>query len=165
MTTWAEREWLWHEGTWEPAGEAGGPFAVERRAADPAAAAVIGIEIRVDDERSRHRDDADQRSRVVPQQGRIVYLLALTALLDDGRRLTVESWGVHARPPVRLSEIREHLEIGLGRRSEPRPVPSAWVPLVDALAEDGVTVKESDMKVLPLRLLVAPSAVNAVTFD
>ena len=101
----------------------------------------------------------------MPQQGRISYLLALTALLEDGRRITVESWGVHGRPPVRLSEIREHLDIGLGRRTEPRPVPSAWAPLVDALAGNAVAVKESDLQALPLRLLVAGSAASAVIFD
>lgn len=124
---------------------------------------VVMISVEVDD-RARH-DAADERTRVVAPLGQALYMLALSAVMSDGRRITVDAWGVQATPPILLSEIREHLDIGLGRVAEHRAPRSAWDPLLAALASNGVCVTESDLRVLPLRLAVLSSATSAVTFD
>jgi hypothetical protein len=92
-------------------------------------------------------------------------ILVLSAVLDDGMRVEAKASGFTERPPVSLGAVREVLDTGFGRLNEPRPSPTRWASLVEALAEAGVVVTESELQPFPVRLRVVGSARSLVGPD
>lgn len=105
--------------------------------------------------------------RTPPGSGRSGFRVVLSAMLDDGRRITENGClGIGGRSMMRLSEIREHLSMSLGRDAELHsPEPLGWVRLIKALGESGVTSAEAELIAVPLTMCLSPAAERALTLD
>jgi hypothetical protein len=119
----------------------------------------------------RDRGEAAARDRVAvrtaPGAARLGLRVVLTAVLDDGRRVTEDNCLGLGRPPtMRVSEVSELLERMLGRNPAlHRPPRLAWDRLLSALESIGVTSTEPELVAAPLEIRLEPSARPVVTLD
>lgn len=113
------------------------------------------------------RDPRPKGPIVRTPPGRTGFRIVLSAVLDDSRRITENGClSVHGTSKMRLSEIREHLDTGLGRDPTLHsPTPLGWSRLVHALIEAGLTVAEADLIDAPLEISLSPVAEQTLTVD
>ena len=139
---------------------------------------IVLVEAAVHEERHYHdevarrdRDEPGARDRFAvrtpPGATRLGLRVVLSAVLDDGRRVTEENClGLSGPPTMCLSELSELLERMLGRHPAPRRPPRlAWDRLLSALASIGVTSSELELIAAPLEIRLEPSARPVVTLD
>jgi hypothetical protein len=139
---------------------------------------IVLVEAAVHEERHYHdevarrdRNDAAARDgfavRTAPGAKRLGLRVVLSAVLDDGRRVTEDNClGLGGPPTMRLSEVSELLERMLGRNPAfHRPPSLAWGRLLSALESIGVTITEPELIAAPLEIRLEPSARPVVTLD
>jgi|NGEPerStandDraft_6_1074524.scaffolds.fasta_scaffold184749_1 hypothetical protein len=139
---------------------------------------IVLVEAAVHEERHYH-DELARRDpggapdrdgvevRTAPDATRLGLRVVLSAVLDDGRRVTEDNClGLGGPPTMRLSEVSELLERMLGRNPESRRPPRlAWGRLLSALEGIGVTSSEPELIAAPLEIRLEPSARPVVTLD
>ncbi|HEY1687604.1 MAG TPA: hypothetical protein VGF95_01945 [Solirubrobacteraceae bacterium] len=136
---------------------------------------VIRIEAAVYGEHEYYDEVVPQRKRpfkgsvirTAPGSGRIGIRVVLSAVLGNDERITEGGClGIGGRPKMRLSEVREHLDIGLGRNPKLHsPEPLGWGPLLRALEDSGVIVSEIELIKMPLEIHVSKAARYLLTLD
>jgi hypothetical protein len=145
---------------------------------DPEQPDIVLVEAAVHEERHYHdelartdRNGAAARDgvevRTAPDAERLGLRVVLSAVLDDGRRVTEDNClGLGGPPTMRLSDVSELLERMLGRNPESRRPPRlAWDRLLSALESIGVTSTEPELIAAPLEIRLEPSARSVVTLD
>lgn len=114
----------------------------------------------------RARPPGDERFevRTVPGSNRVGLRVVLSAVLDDGRRVSEDSClGIGGAATMSLEEVREQLERMLGRDPALRRPPRlAWDGLLAALQRSGVGISERELIAARLELRVEPSARSAL---
>lgn len=119
---------------------------------------------------ARERDDAPERPFVVrtpPDTQRVGLRVVLSAVLDDGRRVTVDTpLGISGSLSISRSEVNEQLARLLGRDPRMRRPPRlAWGPLTAALESIGVSSSEAELTATPLEVRFEPSTDDVVAPD
>jgi hypothetical protein len=105
--------------------------------------------------------------RTPPGAQRVGVRVVLSAVLDDGRRVTADTpLGISGSLSISRSEVDEQLDRLLGRDPRMRRPPRlAWGPLIAALGSIGVNSSEAELIATPLEVRFEPSTDDVVAPD
>lgn len=105
--------------------------------------------------------------RTPPGSERSGVRVVLCAVLDDGQRITEEGClGVGGPRNMRMSEVREHMDIGLGRDPDLHsPTPLGWGRLIEALESSQLVASEAELIAAPLEFHLSDGARQMLTLD